>query len=446
MGSRDLQPEGIIGVVENMLPDGAHKKFFYLSIDFLRENPISPKQRIYQEAIETAYPHVRELAIHGSENPNLQPPDSITVRFHSVGGWGAMTTGKNLAMTLFDLLGFHIKANPKYGSEKKGQPTTYYLSAAPEPIRVNCEYIFVDVVLSPDPNVFQHTNALTGLKEGGVFVIQSEFDSSEAVWSSIPVPYRRMIVDKKINLFYLDAFKIAREEASDPDLQLRMQGIAFQGAFFATSPVANAGLSEEQLITAIEKQLQKKFGGKGARVVQENLRVVKRGFDEVKPVSYGSLDESSGNGKTSLSEPALPVMLKRQPQSQAALTDIHRFWEQTGSFYARGMGTDSITDPFIGLGVMPAVTSLFRDMTGIRFHHPEWIAENCTACGDCYTVCPDTAIPGLVNEVGQVLDTVVQRIVKQGGSTKHLTRAVRQLEQHLRTHCAKPRRPITSAR
>jgi Pyruvate/2-oxoacid:ferredoxin oxidoreductase gamma subunit len=31
-------------------------------------------------------------------------------------------------MTLFDLLGYHIKANPKYGSEKKGQPTTYYLS------------------------------------------------------------------------------------------------------------------------------------------------------------------------------------------------------------------------------------------------------------------------------------------------------------------------------
>ena len=100
-------------------------------------------------------------------------------------------------------------------------------------------------------------------------------------------------------------------------------------------------------------------------------------------------------------------MVKRLPQSAAPATDIHRFWEQTGNFYARGMGNDNLTDPFIGLGVMPAVTSLFRDMTGIRFEHPEWIAENCTACGNCYTVCPDTAIPGLVNDVGQVLDTVV---------------------------------------
>jgi len=31
MGSRDLQPEGIIGAIENMLPNGKHKKLFYLS-------------------------------------------------------------------------------------------------------------------------------------------------------------------------------------------------------------------------------------------------------------------------------------------------------------------------------------------------------------------------------------------------------------------------------
>ena len=113
------------------------------------------------------------------------------MRFHSVGGWGAITTGKNLAMTLFDLLGYHIKANPKYGSEKKGQPTTYYLSAAPEPIRVNCEYFYVDVVLSPDPNVFHHTNALAGLKEGGVFIIQSDRPSPEKVWEASPSRSRR---------------------------------------------------------------------------------------------------------------------------------------------------------------------------------------------------------------------------------------------------------------
>jgi len=350
-----------------------------------------------------------------------------------VGGWGAITTGKNLAMTLFDLLGYHVKANPKYGSEKKGQPTTYYLSVAPEPIRVNCEYHYVDVVISPDPNVFNHTNGLAGLRDNGVFIIQSELPSPEAVWASIPANYQKIIVEKHIKVFYLDAFRIAREEATDPDLQLRMQGNAFQGAFFAASPVMEEkGLSDEKLLKAIENQLQHKFGAKGARVVEDNLRVVKRGFDETRQITDMPLTDVHALGVAITTEPPMPVMLKLQPQSQAALSDIHRFWEQTGNFYIRGNGSDNIADPFIGLSTMPAVSTLFRDMSSIRFQHPQWIPENCTACGDCYTVCPDTAIPGLVNDISQVLDSIVSRVKKQGHTITQLAKAVRVMESKLR--------------
>ena len=434
MGSRDLQPEGIIGVIENMLPDGNHKKQFYLSIDFIRDIALTPKQKIHQQNIQDAYPHVKELALRGSENPNLMPKDAITVRFHSVGGWGAITTGKNLAMTLYDLLGYDIKANPKYGSEKKGQPTTYYLAAAPEPIRINCEYFFVDVVLSPDPNVFKHTNALAGLKNGGCFIIQSDKKSPDEVWADIPEPYQKVIINNDIHIFYIDGFKIAREEATDPELQLRMQGIAFQGAFFAASPLmAKTGLSDAKLLKAIEDQLKYKFGGKGQRVVDDNMRVVKRGFDEVHEITNKEL--GTGQSKKTNGQAILPIptMLKNIPQSKSYLSDIHRFWDQTGNFYLKGMGNDNITDPFIGLSVMPATTSLFRDMTGIRFEHPEWIANNCTACGNCYTACPDTAIPGLVSELSDVLDTVVNRVKKNHGKVKLLPKAVRQMEGKIRT-------------
>lgn len=443
MGSRDLQPEGIIGAIENMLPDGKKKKLFYLSIDFVRPNPFTPKQREHQEKILADYPHVKELAIHGSENPNLMPKGATTVRFHSIGGWGAITTGKNLAMTLFELLGYDIKANPKYGSEKKGQPTTYYLSAAPEPIRINCEYFFVDVVLSPDPNVFKHTNALAGLKKGGCFIIQSDQEREEDVWAAIPKQYQKLIIDQDIKVFYIDGFKIAREEATDVELQLRMQGIAFQGAFFAASPLkANANLTDKALLEAIEDQLNKKFGAKGQRVVDDNMRVVKRGFTEVKEIKHKVIsdEKASQNG---LAELPLPVMMKDMPQSKESLSDIHRFWEQTGNFYARGMGNDNITDPFIGLSLLPAASAVFRDMTGIRFEHPEWVPNNCTACGSCYTICPDTAIPGLVNDLSQVLDTVLKRVKKLHGKLEQLPRAVRQLEGEIKARFKSASKEVT---
>ncbi|TWO32262.1 pyruvate ferredoxin oxidoreductase [Seonamhaeicola sediminis] len=433
LGSRDLQPEGIIGAIENMLPNGKHKKQFYLSIDFIKQVPASPKQKAYQETIEESYPRVKELAVRGSENPNLMPKDAITVRFHSIGGWGAITTGKNLAMTLYELLGYNIKANPKYGSEKKGQPTTYYLAAAAEPIRINCEYYFVDVVLSPDPNVFKHTNALAGLKKGGSFIIQSDKNTPDEVWAEIPEHYQKIIVDNDIHVFYIDGFKIAREEATDPELQLRMQGIAFQGAFFAASPLMKkSGLSEEKLLKAIEDQLQDKFGSKGQRIVDDNMRVVKRGFDEVHEVHNKVLGAKNKKNGSVVEGVPIPKMIKDIPQSESKLSDIHRFWEQTGNFYLKGMGNDNLTDPFIGLSVMPAVSSVFRDMTGIRFEHPEWIPNNCTACGDCYTICPDTAIPGLVSEVSDVFDTIVKRVKKSHGKVEHLPKAVRKLEGHVR--------------
>jgi pyruvate-ferredoxin/flavodoxin oxidoreductase len=428
LGSRDLQPEALIGAVENMLPDGPRRKFFYLSIDFVRD-PLNPKDEVHQQDLADKYPRIRELAVRGSENPNLLPKGAITVRMHSVGGWGAITTGKNLAMTLFELLGWDIKANPKYGSEKKGQPTTYYLSAAPEIIRVNCEYVYVDVVLSPDPAVFGHSNPLSGLKKGGFFIIQS--NQGEDTWASFPLWAQKFIVDNDIRVYYLDAFQIAREEAGSPDLQLRMQGIAFQGAFFAASPVMqSANLSEETLFAAIEAQLQSKFGAKGARVVQDNLRVVKRGFTELKEIT----DKQVGATRRQLAQKdaGLPVMLQQIPAGDGKIADIHRFWEQTGNFYLTGKGSDNLVDPFMGASLVPASTGVFRDMTGIRFEHPVWIAENCTACGNCYVECPDSAIPGLVSSIGDVFNTAINRIETKGTPTRFLRRSVRAVEKKLR--------------
>ncbi len=429
LGSRDMQPEALIGAVENMLPGGKQRKFYYLSVDFVRD-PLNPKDEIHQQALQDAYPRIQALAVRGSENPNLLPKGSITVRMHSVGGWGAITTGKNLAMTLYELLGWDIKANPKYGSEKKGQPTTYYLCAAPEPIRVNSEYVYVDVVLSPDPNVYEHSNPLAGLKKGGVFIVQSN-RSGEDLWASFPLWMQKKIVDDDIRVFYIDAFQVAREEAGSADLQLRMQGIAFQGAFFAASPVMqNAGLTDEKLFKAIEDQLQAKFGGKGRRVVEDNLRVVRRGFSELKEIT----EKSVGATRRNLRDKAagLPVMLKQMPEGDGKVADIHRFWEQTGSFYASGKGSDNLVDPFIGASLVPAATGVFRDMTQIRFEYPEWDAAKCTACGNCYTECPDSAIPGLVSTVADVFNTAVTRIERGGRPTRFLRRAVRTLEKKLR--------------
>ena len=117
--------------------------------------------------------------VKSDDTPSLLPEGAIAVRFHSIGGWGAITTGKNLGAIIGDFNDFlyardkvvdelgnpkeiiHISANPKYGSEKKGAPTSYFMVAAPERVRVNCDLRHVNVVLCCDPKAFTHSTRST---------------------------------------------------------------------------------------------------------------------------------------------------------------------------------------------------------------------------------------------------------------------------------------------
>ena len=292
MGSRDLQPAEIIAAVTNMLPHGNKRRQFYLGIDFIRKGKVHPKVKEWQDQIEKAYPGVGDLALQSGDNVDLLPTGSLAVRIHSIGGWGAITMGKNLTMTLFDLLGLYVKSNPKYGSEKKGQPTTFYAVFAHDPVRLNCELRHVGVVLSPDPNVFRHSNALAGLREGGALVIQHREDP-KALWDHFPAWAQKIIRDRNIRVFHLDAFGIAQAETDVADLQYRMQGAAFQGAFFKASPIMEReSLDEASLFETIRKQLEKKFGHRGTKVVEDNYRVIRRGFDEVKELEWQDFEDS----------------------------------------------------------------------------------------------------------------------------------------------------------
>ena len=126
----------------------------------------------------------------------------------------------------------YVMANPKYGSEKKGAPTNYYLTVAPKKIKVNCELDHVDVVLCCDPKAFTHCNPLQGINPGGCLVWESS-DTPEDAWQRIPVKHRQYIKDNDIKVYILDGFDVARNATDRTDLQLRMQGNSFLGALRA---------------------------------------------------------------------------------------------------------------------------------------------------------------------------------------------------------------------
>jgi pyruvate-ferredoxin/flavodoxin oxidoreductase len=258
LGSRDVRPGDINAIFHNMIHDG--QDFFCVGID-------------------------HPLALPTLDDPDLRPPGAFSMRGHSVGGFGSVTTNKVIATIAGQVFGNDVQAYPKYGSEKKGLPTTYYLTIADSHIYSHSELQHVDLVVLNDTNAMFSGNPLTGMIDGGAIFMQSRFDNPADVWARIPEQHKQTIREKNLRVYYTDMVGIARDVASVADLEMRMQGIVLLGAFLKLTPFIKANrMSDDEVYAGVEKALRKYFGKRGEQVVQDNLTCVKRGFSELKQV------------------------------------------------------------------------------------------------------------------------------------------------------------------
>ena len=447
IGSRDFRPEHTLGAYEFATGTSARKDgrtaadgetFFVLGVD---------------------HPY----AVISKDTPSLLPEGAIAVRFHSIGGWGMITTGKNLGSIIGDFGSFiseqnpsydadgalveklFVMANPKYGSEKKGAPTNYYLTVAPSQIKVNCELNHVDVVLCCDPKAFTHTNPLEGLKKGGSLVWESS-ESPEVAWQRIPARYRQFVQDNKIRVFILPGFDIARKATNQTELQLRMQGNSFLGAFFRVSPFLKTfGISEEQFHKVVRKQYEKKFARFGDAVVASNMTVMTEGFSLVQEIKIGRGDDPD---RSSMRNPLLAPLGDHQfaptagcgsagcgsipmPAAQTARAPFQTLAKFDSEFRA-GLGYHQPAGALASVGVMGAGTGATQSKYVARRETPVFIAENCTQCMECITACPDTALPNMAQEVTTILKTAVNNYVSDPADRRAFGTEIAGLEQRAR--------------
>lgn len=256
LGSRDVRPGDFISVHKNM-QNGSGKRYFTVGID-------------------------HETALKNGFDPDVRPESAFSMRGHSVGGYGSVTTNKIIATIVSDLFDLKVQAYPKYGSEKKGLPTTYYLTIAEEQIRTHCELEQVEFIPLNDVNAFNMGNPLLGLSQNGMIFLQTYHTDPHEIWYSIPEYARNILREKKARVFALDTVQIAKEVATDLSLQQRMQGIVLLGIFLKATPFRKRfKLTEAELLVGIEKSIRKYFGSRGETVIDDNMKAVRRGYNEV---------------------------------------------------------------------------------------------------------------------------------------------------------------------
>ncbi len=266
LGSRDVTPGHMVAVVKNMAEN--RRKFFSLGID-------------------------HPTALEVDKEPDVRPQGAFSIRGHSVGGYGSVTTNKIIATILGDVFGLRVQASPKYGSEKKGLPTNTYLTCTKHgKIGTHSELQQVEFVPLMDPTTWAMGNPLVGLQQGGMLFQHTPVENPKALWDSLPIWAKYVIREENINLFGVDTIRIAREACQhDESLIQRFQGIVLLGVFLKLTPFReDAGLSDEELFEAVRKPIKKYFGRKGDQVVQDNLNAVIKGYQQVFQVTREIMD------------------------------------------------------------------------------------------------------------------------------------------------------------
>jgi pyruvate-ferredoxin/flavodoxin oxidoreductase len=407
LGSHDVQPRHLIAVFDHMA-QGATTPLVYVGSQFFAPHPASDNLRQLQDRLKAAYPETEAMALATRDNPtDLLPAEALRLRFHSVGGYGTVATGKLLTDILAGMLKLHSKSAPKYGSEKSGAATNFYITLSPEPVLFsNAQLEDVEVVISPDHKVFSHDRPLHGLVEGGTFILQSDRPPLE-VWRSLPPQARQTIRAKRLQFLVIDAFAVAKRHAPTPNLETRMMGIAFIGAIIGHVERVARGARGANVSDLVRAEIEHKFGAKGQAVVAGNMAVIDDGAAATVAVDYNAPEFVAADAAAqapalrglAMATALVPATLANAP---VGLFDPAYYEDLTARPFRDGSIGEAPVLPGAGL-FMPPATGLAKNKGIFRRAAPVFDPAKCTACLECALACPDSAIPNQAHELHDLL-------------------------------------------
>ncbi len=190
----------------------------------------------------------------------------VEIRWHARGGQGAVIASRFLAASaLRDNL--YFQAVPQFGTERMGAPIVAYTRLSEEPIDLRCAINEPDVVVVLDPTLLSVVDVTSGLKKGGVLIVNYPGSPADLA--------KEAGIDLGMyKVHTIDATKISTEELGRPIPNTPMVGALAK---------CLGMIALDNILAEFEVSLTERFKGRGnvEKLVQGNLRAVKRAYEEV---------------------------------------------------------------------------------------------------------------------------------------------------------------------
>jgi pyruvate-ferredoxin/flavodoxin oxidoreductase len=294
---------------------------------------------------------------------DIEPPETVRAVFFGLGSDGTVGANKNTIKILGSEEELHAQGYFVYDSKKSGSQTVSHLRFGPEPI--NAPYLIsqASFVGCHQFGLLERAEVLDRAAPGATVLLNTR-EPADRVWAALARPVQEQIIAKGIELYVIDAGRIAREAG----LAGRTNTV-LQTCFFAISGV----LEREQAIERIKVAIAKTYGKRGAEVVRRNQTAVDRSVEALHRVEVP--ERATGTRELA------PLVPAHAPEFVRTVT----------AAMMAGHGDQLPVSALPVDGTYPSGTTAYEkrrvsDLVAV------WDPELCIQCGNCSFVCPHSVI------------------------------------------------------
>ena len=152
---------------------------------------------------------VTRLSLVTPDDFEIEPDDVFRAVFFGLGADGTVGANKNSIKIIGEETVFNTQGYFVYDSKKSGAMTISHLRFGPRTIRSAYLIHQANFVACHAFNFLERFDIVDYAREGGVLLLNAPYETS-VVWEQLPRSVQLQIIDKKLKVFVIDAYKAAQ--------------------------------------------------------------------------------------------------------------------------------------------------------------------------------------------------------------------------------------------
>ncbi|HEY6560447.1 MAG TPA: pyruvate:ferredoxin (flavodoxin) oxidoreductase [Polyangiaceae bacterium] len=353
LGSKEFTPEMVEGVFAELRAQ-APKRHFSIGIN----DDVSHLSLPYESAASDKPAGLREAVFFG------------------LGADGTVSANKNTIKILGQHTELYVQGYFVYDSKKSGAVTVSHLRFSDAQFQAPYLIRSADFVACHQFDLVERLDVIGMAQPGAVLLLNSPYTGAE-LWQHVSRAKQRQILEKRLRVYTVDAYRIA----SEAGLGRRINTV-MQACFFALTDFMATDLALAEMKHAIEVT----YGRKSAEVTQLNIAAV----------------DAARAGLVAAPAPDAALLLA-SGVPPAPVNGAPDFVQRVTRALLAGNGDKLPVSAFPVDGTWPTGTSRY-EKRNLATAIPVWDSKLCIQCNKCVLVCPHAALRAKIFPSSELAD------------------------------------------